>query len=72
MLGRKVVESLYFYFMGFSESQEEVLPVIWHQALLSFCMFYGNNFNEDDKLAVKKLVGKHKHHVITAEILKHL
>lgn len=71
VLGKKVVDSLYFYFLGF-ENSESALPVVWHQAVLSFCMFYGSNFGEMEKAALRELVTKHKHHVITAEILKHL
>ena len=44
VLGRKVVDSVYSYLLQFEEL-EGVLPVVWHQCVLSFCMYYGNNFN---------------------------
>lgn len=48
------------------------MPVIWHQLVLSFCQLYRNSLDEMQKEALKSLIKKKKHHLITPEIIKAL
>lgn len=46
------------------------MPVIWHQALLTFCRQYGAVIDEMSKSELARVAKKRNHKLITPEILK--
>eukprot|EP00817_Percolomonadidae_sp_ATCC50343_P003914 CAMPEP_0117421390 /NCGR_PEP_ID=MMETSP0758-20121206/2500_1 /TAXON_ID=63605 /ORGANISM="Percolomonas cosmopolitus, Strain AE-1 (ATCC 50343)" /LENGTH=409 /DNA_ID=CAMNT_0005203503 /DNA_START=14 /DNA_END=1240 /DNA_ORIENTATION=- len=53
------------YFFSFIR-EERVLPMIWHQVLLSFVQIYKNELSRDQKRKILAVCRKHHHHQITA------
>ena len=51
---------------------EREMPVLWHQALLTFCQRYKADLSSEQKEAILQLLTAHKHHTITAEIRREL
>ena len=51
---------------------ERELPVLWHQALLTFVQRYKDNISEDQRNLLLGLVRKHKHYEMTLEIQREL
>jgi essential nuclear protein 1 len=70
-LPKKVVDNLAEFFLR-SRNGEEELTVAWQQAFLSFCTQYSSSFDEMLKVSLKSVAEKHKHHLITPEIVKYL
>lgn len=52
--------------------EHRALPVLWHQAFLTFVQRYKQDITVEQKNAFKKLLKKHNHHLITQEIRREL
>ncbi|EGF79190.1 hypothetical protein BATDEDRAFT_16966 [Batrachochytrium dendrobatidis JAM81] len=63
----KVIDSLVFHFLRFKRDQRE-LPVLWHQALLTFSQRYKEDLTGDQKEALLDLIKHKSHESITPEI----
>lgn len=48
------------------------MPVLWHQAFLTFVQRYKSDISSEQKEALLKLLKKQSHHVITHEIRREL
>lgn len=66
-----VISGLVRHFASFIEDERE-LPVLWHQALLTFCQRYKNEVKDQAREALKAAMKKHFHHKITPEIRREL
>ena len=49
-----------------------VLPVLWHQTLLTFVQIYKLDLTDEEKGNFRQLVNKQNHHLITDDIVKEL
>jgi len=59
------------YFIRFERDTRE-LPVLWHQALLTFVQRYKSDISSEQKEALLGLLRKQSHHSITPEIRREL
>jgi essential nuclear protein 1 len=66
-----VIASLVRHFASFIED-DRILPVLWHQALLTFCQRYKNEVQDQAREALKVVMKKHFHPKITPEIRREL
>ncbi|MES1914388.1 MAG: hypothetical protein MHM6MM_006470 [Cercozoa sp. M6MM] len=66
-LPMRVIEALLKWFCSFA-SDKRKLPVLWHQALLSFVTLYSQALNEQHRAEIVKLLRQQKHHHITPAI----
>ncbi len=48
------------------------MPVLWHQALLTFCQRYKGGLSGEQKEALLQLLTVHKHPTITPEIRREI
>lgn len=48
------------------------MPVLWHQALLTFSQRYKSDLSTEQKEALLQLLTAHKHHTLTPEIRREL
>ncbi|XP_060811743.1 bystin [Bombus pascuorum] len=67
----RVVDAVVFHFLRF-ERDPRNLPVLWHQALLTFVQRYKGDISSEQKEALLGLLRKKFHHTITAEIRREL
>ncbi|XP_066254089.1 bystin [Euwallacea similis] len=67
----RVVDALVFHFLRFERDQRE-LPVLWHQAFLTFVQRYKADISTEQRDALLELLKKQHHHTITAEIRREL
>lgn len=67
----RVLDALVAHFIQF-RSERRPLPVIWHQALLSFAQRYKEELTADQKKQLKFLLREKTHHQITPEIQREL
>lgn len=67
----RVVDSVVFHFLGFRSEKRE-LPVLWHQALLTFSQRYKQDVSSEQKEALLELLKIHVHHKITPEVRREL
>ncbi|XP_072766773.1 bystin [Anoplolepis gracilipes] len=67
----RVVDGVVFHFLRFERDTRE-LPVLWHQALLSFVQRYKSDISSEQKEALLGLLRKQSHHSITPEIRREL
>eukprot|EP00002_Diphylleia_rotans_P026871 TRINITY_DN5376_c0_g1_i1.p1 TRINITY_DN5376_c0_g1~~TRINITY_DN5376_c0_g1_i1.p1 ORF type:complete len:451 (+),score=118.48 TRINITY_DN5376_c0_g1_i1:71-1423(+) len=70
-LPHRVIESLVQHFARF-ESEERVLPVIWHQCFLVFAQRYREDITWEQKEALKGVLRNQYHPAITDEIRREL
>lgn len=70
-LPTKTISMIFDYFCSFSSS-ENVLPVIWHQALLVFVQRYKSEFDEDRRKIIRELVRCQNHAMISPEIIREI
>lgn len=68
----KVKECLVKYFHGFIKSDEEKMPVVWHQILLTFVQFYKFDLSDKEREMIREVVGKKHHHMISEDIYREL
>ncbi|XP_032664979.1 bystin [Odontomachus brunneus] len=67
----RVVDGVVFHFLRFERDKRE-LPVLWHQALLTFVQRYKSDISSEQKEALLDLLRKQSHHSITPEIRREL
>ncbi|MQM14321.1 hypothetical protein Taro_047253 [Colocasia esculenta] len=67
----RVLDAVVAHFMRFLED-ERIMPVIWHQSLLSLIQRYKNELTEEDKGDLDRLLQHQKHHLVTPEIRREL
>ncbi|CAF0845529.1 unnamed protein product [Didymodactylos carnosus] len=65
----RVVDALVHHFIKFRTDERE-LPVLWHQALLSFVQYYRQDISTEQKQALLELIRHHCHVKIGPEIRK--
>ena len=66
-----VIASLVRHFASFIDD-ERTLPVLWHQALLTFCQRYKNEIQDQARESLRRVMKVHFHHKITPEIRREL
>jgi essential nuclear protein 1 len=66
-----VIGGLVRHFASFIDDDRD-LPVLWHQALLTFCERYKNEVQDQAREALKLVMKKHFHPKITPEIRREL
>ena len=66
-----VIASLVRHFASFINDERE-LPVLWHQALLTFCERYKNEIKDQARDSLRRVMKMHFHHKITPEIRREL
>ncbi|XP_072382297.1 bystin [Diabrotica undecimpunctata] len=67
----RVVDACVFHFVRFQTDSRE-LPVLWHQALLTFVQRYKADISSEQKEALLELLKKQSHHSLTPEIRREL
>ncbi|KAK9131754.1 hypothetical protein Scep_011282 [Stephania cephalantha] len=67
----RVLDAVVSHFMRFLDDTR-VMPVIWHQSLLTFVQRYKNELTKDEKESLKHLIQYQKHHLVTPEIKREL
>jgi len=67
----RVIDALVFHFLGF-RSEKRTLPVLWHQAFLSFVQRYKADISSEQKEALLDLLKIQNHHKISEEIRREL
>jgi len=67
----RVIDAVVDHFVRFQSDSRE-LPVLWHQALLTFVQRYKSDISSEQKEALLELIKKHTHHEITAEVRREL
>lgn len=66
----RLYESLFVFFRFQNDSRE--LPVLWHQAFLTFVQRYKADISSDQRDALLNVLKKQSHHSITPEIRREL
>ncbi|XP_014276929.1 bystin [Halyomorpha halys] len=67
----RVVDASVFHFLRFEREKRE-LPVLWHQALLTFVQRYKSDISSEQKEALLGLLRHQSHPTITPEIRREL
>ncbi|CAH0557474.1 unnamed protein product [Brassicogethes aeneus] len=67
----RVVDACVFHFLRFERDTRE-LPVLWHQAFLTFVQRYKADISSEQRDSLLELLKKQNHHTITAEIRREL
>ncbi len=67
----RVLAALVHHFLAFAQDERQ-LPLLWHQALLSFVQRYKNDLNDEQKDALRHLIRRQNHHLISDEIKREL
>jgi len=67
----RVVDSVVFHFLRFRSERRE-LPVLWHQALLTFVQRYKGHVSSEQRDALIDLIKVQGHYKITAEVRREL
>ncbi|KAL0800360.1 hypothetical protein Bca101_055535 [Brassica carinata] len=67
----RVLDALVAHFMRFVD-EIRVMPVIWHQSLLTFVQRYKYELLKEDKEHFQTLLKRQRHHLVTPEILREL
>jgi len=67
----RVVDSVVHHFLGFRSDKRD-LPVLWHQALLTFCQRYKQDVSLEQKEALLDICKIHNHPKITPEVRREL
>nr|CAD7200836.1 unnamed protein product [Timema douglasi] len=67
----RVVDAAVFHFLRFERDRRE-LPVLWHQALLTFVQRYKGDISSEQKEALLGLLRRQSHGLITPEIRREL
>lgn len=62
-----VIDALVDYFMKFA-NETRIMPVIWHQTLLTFVQRYKNVLQKEDKYNLKFLLEMQMHKLVTPEV----
>ncbi|XP_076244398.1 bystin [Calliopsis andreniformis] len=67
----RVIDGVVFHFLRFERDPRE-MPVLWHQALLTFVQRYKSDISSEQKDGLLGLLKKQSHHTITAEVRREL
>jgi len=67
----RVIDAMVYHFLRFQTDSRE-LPVLWHQALLTFVQRYKEDIASEQKEALLELCKKHQHYQITNEVRREL
>lgn len=67
----RVVDAAVHHFIKFQMDPRE-MPVLWHQAMLTFCQRYKADLSSEQKEAMLQLLTVHKHHTLTPEIRREI
>jgi essential nuclear protein 1 len=67
----RVVDSVVFHFLNFRSDKRE-MPVLWHQALLTFAQRYKQDVSSEQKQALLELLKIHYHPKLTEEVRREL
>ncbi|CAG9575801.1 unnamed protein product [Danaus chrysippus] len=67
----RVVDSVVFHFLRF-HNETRLLPVLWHQAFLTFVQRYKADISTEQRDALLELLKKQTHSTITPEIRREL
>lgn len=67
----RVVDAAVFHFLRF-ENDKRVMPVLWHQSLLTFVQRYKNDISSEQKEALLGLLKSHAHPKIAPEVRREL
>eukprot|EP00095_Tigriopus_kingsejongensis_P008334 maker-scaffold395_size185061-snap-gene-0.27 protein:Tk08334 transcript:maker-scaffold395_size185061-snap-gene-0.27-mRNA-1 annotation:"PREDICTED: bystin-like" len=67
----RVVDAIVFHFLRFRRERRE-LPVLWHQACLTFVQRYKGHVSSEQRDALLELLKFHHHHSITPDIRREL
>lgn len=67
----RVVDAVVHHFVQFQTDTRE-LPVLWHQALLTFVQRYKSDISSEQKEALLEIIKQHTHRDITNEIRREL
>ncbi|KAF6211085.1 hypothetical protein GE061_014198 [Apolygus lucorum] len=67
----RVVDAAVFHFLRFERDQRE-MPVLWHQAFLTFVQRYKGDISSEQKEALLKLLRYQSHPTVTSEIRREL
>ncbi|XP_047107840.1 bystin [Schistocerca piceifrons] len=67
----RVVDAVVFHFLRFERDRRE-LPVLWHQALLTFVQRYKGDISSEQKAALLGLLRHQSHPSITPEVRREL
>lgn len=67
----RVLDAVFEHFKRFL-NETRVMPVIWHQSLLTFVQRYKNELMKQQKDDLETLVRHQKHYLVTPEILREL
>eukprot|EP00270_Netrium_digitus_P019705 TRINITY_DN7840_c0_g1_i1.p1 TRINITY_DN7840_c0_g1~~TRINITY_DN7840_c0_g1_i1.p1 ORF type:complete len:498 (+),score=171.42 TRINITY_DN7840_c0_g1_i1:47-1495(+) len=67
----RVIDAVTRHFLRFMDD-ERSMPVIWHQALLSFVQRYKNEIEQKDREELKRLMKQQRHYLVTPEIQREL
>jgi len=67
----RVVDAAVHHFIKFQMDPRE-MPVLWHQAMLTFCQRYKADLSSEQKEALLQLLTAHKHHTLTPEIRREI
>nr|CAG4644756.1 EOG090X058P [Leptodora kindtii] len=67
----RVVDAVVHHFIKF-QMDSRMMPVLWHQALLTFSQRYKSDLSSEQKEAILQLLTAHKHPTITAEIRREI
>ena len=59
-------------FISSFQNDRRELPVLWHQALLTFCQRYKGDISTDQKESLFELIKVHAHHEIVHEVRREL
>lgn len=67
----RVVDAIVFHFLKF-RTETQQLPVLWHQAFLTFAQRYKGHISSEQRDALMEILKIHNHHKITPEIRREL
>ena len=67
----RVLDALVAHFLRFS-AEQRLLPVVWHQSLLTFVQRYKRELAAADKERLVALVGAQRHYLMSPEVLREL
>ncbi|KAL6338003.1 hypothetical protein AAG906_007812 [Vitis piasezkii] len=67
----RAVDAVVAHFIRFIEDTR-IMPVIWHQSLLTFVQRYKNQLRKEDKDSLKTLIENQRHRLVTPDISREL
>jgi len=67
----RVIDACVFHFLGFRNDTRK-MPVLWHQAFLTFVQRYKQDISSEQKEALMEILKIHYHHQISEEIRREL